>query len=130
VSNLFKINDVTFDIGIVNITRKPTIDRTSLGTTLDGIKHYKTNGTYYDYEITINTRRMNVTDYDRLYEMLTAPVDYYNVTIPYGQTEKTFRAIVKPGNDSIIQNFSTLRKWGSLKIMIEALEPERVVVND
>lgn len=130
MSNLFKIDDITFDVGIVNITRKPTIDRTNLGITLDGVKHYKTNGTYYDYEITINTRHMNVEDYDKLYEILTAPVDSYIVTIPYGQNEKTFRAMVSAGNDSIIQNFSTLRKWGSLKIMIEALYPERVVAND
>ncbi len=128
MSNLFKINDVTFDVGVINITRKPTIDRTKLGVTLDGVKHYKTNGTYYDYEITINTRHMNVTDYDKLYEILTAPVDYYMVTVPYGQSTKTIKAIVSAGNDSIIQNFSTLKKWGSLKIMIEALEPERVGV--
>ena len=130
MSILFKINDVTFDVGVVNITRKPTIDRTQLGITLDGVKHYKTNGTYYDYEITINTRHMNVEDYDKLYEILTAPVAYYMVTVPYGQSTKTIKAIVSAGNDSIIQSFSTLKKWGSLKIMIEALEPERVVAND
>lgn len=130
MSSLFKINNVTFDVGVVNITRKPRIDRTELGTTLDGVKHYKTNGTYYDYEITINTRHMNVAEYDKLYEVLTAPVDSYMVTIPYGQTEKTLKAIVSAGNDNIIQNFSTLRKWGSLKITIEALELERVNAND
>lgn len=130
MSNLFKINDNTFDVGVVKITRKPKIDRTELGTTLDGVKHYKTNGTYYDYEITLNTRHMNVAEYDRLYEILTAPVDSYMVTVPYGQSEKSFKAIISAGNDNILQNFSTLRKWGSLKITIEALEPERVVADD
>ena len=126
MSNLFKINDTTFDVGVVNIVRKPKFDRVNLGTTLDGIKHYKTNGIYYDYEITINTRHMNVADYDALYEILTTPVDYYMVTVPYGQSTKTIKAIVSAGNDTLIQNFSTLKKWGSLKITIEALEPERV----
>ena len=130
MSNLFKINDETFDVGVVNIIRKPSIDRINLGTTLDGVKHYKTKGTYYDYEITISTRHMNVAEYDRLYEILTAPVESYMVTVPYGQVEKPFKAIISVGNDNILQNFSTLRKWGSLKIIIEALEPERVVADD
>lgn len=122
---MFKINNVAYDVGVINIVRKPRIDRINLGTTLDGVKHYKTYRTYYDYEITINTRHMNVAEYDTLYEILTAPVDSYSVTLPYGQTTKTFNAALSVGNDSIIQNFSTLRKWGTLKILVEALEPER-----
>lgn len=126
----FEIDYTKFDVGVVNIIRKAKVDRVNLGTTLDGVKHYKTKGIYYDYEITINTRRMNVEDYDRLYEKITTPVDYYMVTVPYGQETKTFKAVVSVGDDSIVQDFSKLRKWGSLKIIIEALEPEKVANDD
>ena len=129
MGKLFKINNEVFDVGVVEILRKASIERKSLGTTLDGVKHYKTLGTYYDYEITINTKKMNVSEYDRLYGIVTAPVDYYMVTIPFAQSEKTFKASVSTNSDKMLQSFSNFRKWGSLKILIEALEPERVSEN-
>ena len=72
---MITIDGVGYKIGIIKLTRKATISYENHGTTLDGIEHADPLGTYYDYEATINALALNVDEYDRLYEVLTAPVE-------------------------------------------------------
>ena len=125
--SLFEINGTPYSVGTINITRTATINRTENGITLDGRKHNTPKGTYYDYEVTIATRGMDVSEYDSLYEALTAPVEYINLTLPYGQTSINFDAKINVSNDSIKYNSSTIRKWSELKFTCEAMEPQRAV---
>lgn len=41
-------------------------------------------GTYYNYTIDLDTSQTDVEEYDKLYEVLTAPVDYHTLVVPYG----------------------------------------------
>lgn len=125
--SIFAINGTPYDVGVILVVRKASIDVDDLGVTMDGTKHYEAYGTYYDYEITINTRGMNVAEYDTLYEVLTAPVAYQSITVPYGQTDITFNARLKVANDSMVFNHTNKRKWSSLKITAEAISPQRTV---
>lgn len=122
------IDEETFDVGIVKITRKVTQSAESLGTTLDGKKHYDVKGTYYDYDVTFNTRALNVEEYDRLYEIITDPVEAHTVTLPYGQSTITFLARTKAGNDTLIFNYSNMKKWGGFTVTFESLEPQKEVI--
>lgn len=124
---MITIDSNTFDVGIVKITRKSSQAKESLGTTLDLRKHYDVKGTYYDYDVEFNVRAMNVTDYDSLYELLTEPVEYHTVTLPYGQSTITFDANVKVSEDSLSRNYRQLKRWGGFKVTFEALEPQREV---
>ena len=119
--SIFKIDDVSFDVGVIEIIRKPRYDRINLGTTLDGTVHYLTKGVYFDYDIIISTRNMNVAQYDALYEVLTSPTSEHTVTVPYAQTTHTFNAILKVNNDKLLQNYTELKRWGTLTISAEAL---------
>ncbi|MBQ8298667.1 MAG: hypothetical protein IJX99_02185 [Clostridia bacterium] len=121
------IDGQTFDVGITKITRKASQSAESLGTTLDGKKHYDVKGTYYDYDVTFNTRAMNVVAYDRLYELITEPVEHHTVTIPYGQSTITFLARTKVGNDTLKFNYTNAKKWGGFTVTFESLEPQREV---
>lgn len=123
--SLFKLDGVEYD-GVVQVIRKARILKNNLGQTLDGKQHYQALGTYYDYEVTLNTKKMNISAYDSFYESLTAPVNEHTVTLPYGQGDITFAASVSIGSDSIVQNFSSFRRWSSLKVTIESLEPQRL----
>ena len=98
---MITIDGQTFRIGIIKITRKASLNRESHGTTLDGRKHYDALGTYFDYDVTIDTKAINVKEYDRLYEVITQPVEYHIVTMPYGQDEISFKAMIKTSNDSV-----------------------------
>lgn len=108
---MITIDNNTYEVGIIKITRKASMKTESLGTTMDLRKHYDIKGTYYDYEVELATSRMNVADYDSLYEILTAPQESHTVTMPYGQTTLTFEARTSVASDSLIKSFTTLKKW-------------------
>ena len=125
--SIFKIGDRSFNVGAISIIRKPSIERINLGKTMDGKKHNYPSGTYFDYEISINTRGMDLAEYDALFEIITAPVEYQSVTMPYGQGEITFDAIIKSGSDKLLASSNRYKKWGDLRISFEAIEPQRLV---
>lgn len=119
------IDNTTYNVGVVKVTRKASMKQEFLGTTLDLRKHYDVEGTYYDYEVTFNATNLTVTAYDNLYEALTTPQEAHLVTLPYGQSTITFYAKVSVASDSIINSFNNFRKWGSVKVTFEALEPQK-----
>lgn len=122
---MIQIDNNSYDVGVVKITRKASQKIESLGTTMDLRKHYDVKGTYYDYEVELATKHMNVTDYDNLYEAITTPQESHTVTLPYGQTTLTFEARISVASDNLIQSFSTFKKWGSIRITFEALTPQK-----
>jgi hypothetical protein len=122
---MITIDGTNYDIGVISITRKASHKLESLGTTMDLKKHYDIQGTYYDYEVEFYTRKMNVAQYDLLYDALTTPVESHEVTLPYGQSTITFNARTQVANDKLLSYYSTKKKWGSLKVTFEALEPEK-----
>lgn len=124
---MITIDGQKFNVGIVKVTRKASLSRESHGTTLDGRIHYDALGTYFDYDVTIDTKAINTKEYDRLYEVITEPVEYHTVIMPYGQETITFKAMIKTSNDSIVANYRNFRRWNGLKITFEALEPQKVV---
>lgn len=125
--SLVTIDNSTFDVGIIRIERTAQMKQESLGTTMDLRKHYDVQGTYYDYDVEFYTRRMNVNDYDALYELVTTPQESHVVTLPFGQSTITFEAKTSVATDSIISKNSQKTMWGSLKIKFEALTPQREV---
>ena len=124
---MITIDGQSFRVGIIKIPRKSSLNREDHGTTLDGRKHYDALRTYFDYDVTIDTKAINIHEYDRLYEVITQPVEYHMVTMPYGQDEISFKASIKTSNDSVIANYTNFRKWNGLKITFEAIEPQKVV---
>lgn len=123
--SLITIDGESFDVGIIKITRKARLDKKELGTTLDGRLHYQGLGTYYDYTVTFSTRRCNVEEYDRLYEVLTSPVAEHECILPYGQGTINGTYSISASNDSIVSNFTSFRRWSSLQVTFEALDYAR-----
>ncbi len=116
-----------FNVGIVSVKRKPRKDSITLGTTLDGTIHKQGVGTYFDYEIVVATKKMNVNEYDRLYEVLSDPVAEHTVTFPYGQEDITILCDISLSDDSVIKDFNNFRRWSSLTITFNALQPSKVI---
>lgn len=101
------------------------LDGEKAGRLLIGSMERDIIGTYYNYTLQIETNRLNTADYDRLFEVLTAPVDYHMVSFPYGQEMLTFRAYVSNLEDTlkIIQN--GVRYWGGVSVNFIAMDPAR-----
>ena len=82
-------------------------------------------GTYYNYTIQIDTSQTTVSEYDRLYEVLTAPVDYHTLKVPYGQGAMTFKAYVTSAEDTLKTMEGGINIWGGLSVKFIAMKPQR-----
>ena len=122
---MITIDNVTYDVGIIKITRKAQLNQESLGTTLDLRKHYDVRGTYYDYEVEFYTKNMDVASYDSLYEIITTPTESHTVTLPYGQNTLTFEAKLSITTDSVLFKNTQKTKWGGFKVTFESLTPQK-----
>lgn len=122
---MITIDNNTYSVGVIKVTRRATQNIENLGTTLDQRKHYDIKGTYYDYIVELATSKMRVAEYDSLYEVLTTPQESHIVTLPYGQGELTFEARVSVADDVLIKSFNNFKKWGTLKVTFEALTPQK-----
>lgn len=122
---MITIDNNTYNVGIIKVTRKASQKIENLGVTMDLRKHYDIKGTYYDYDVEVATQHMNVADYDSLYEAITTPQETHTVTLPYGQSTITFEARISIASDVLVKSYTTFKKWGTLKITFEALSPQK-----
>ena len=84
-------------------------------------------GTYYDYILAFDTSAgLSRADYDTLYSILTAPVEFHTLVVPYGQSTLSFAAGITGAEDNVIlMDDGTV--WGNLSITFRAKSPQRVV---
>ena len=86
-------------------------------------------GTYYNYKLEVEQDPNYPTDYDALYEVVSAPQDYHVIVVPYGQDLYQFDAYVTDGEDSL--NFidvNGLNYWSGLSLNFVAMKPKRIPI--
>ena len=81
-------------------------------------------GTYYDYSVTIATDALSISDYDAMYEVLTAPVESHTVEFPYGQRTLVFDACIETVYDTLLDT-AVHNHWGDLTVTFVAQRPQR-----
>ena len=81
-------------------------------------------GTRYDYELGIEQDPDYPDDYDRFYEVITAPVESHVVTFPYGQSTLTYECMIEDGNDTYKGTYGGTELWEGLVIRFIAIEPK------
>lgn len=101
------------------------LDGPNAGRMLSGRMTRDIIGTYYNYELQIERDNASLAEYDQLYQVLSAPVDYHTVSFPYGQNTLTFQAYVTKGSDSLLRRSSNKNHWTGLSIQFVAMEPQR-----
>lgn len=101
------------------------LDGENAGRTLSGMMIRDIIGTYYNYSISIDTQQLQVEEYDALYDAVTAPVDYHELTVPYGQGELSFRAYITGAEDVLKTMESGINRWGDLTLSFVAMAPQR-----
>lgn len=82
-------------------------------------------GTFYNYNLSVIRDGSDLEEYDRLYEVLSAPVDYHIVTLPYGQDMMTFHSYVTAGEDRLLRRKDDKSYWEGLSIDFIAMGPAR-----
>lgn len=101
------------------------LDGPNAGRMLGGRMTRDVVGTFYNYQLEISRDGASLEEYDRLFEVLSAPVDSHTVTFPYGQDTLTFEAYVTKGNDSLLRKNKGKSYWGGLSVQFVAMAPQR-----
>lgn len=124
---VIKVDGYEFDVGIISIQRKARVlDGNNTGNTLSGRMIRDIIGTYYDYTVSFGTSKLSAVAYDALYELLTAPIESHSITVPYGQSTKTFNAYITEASDTLKSMSGSVNTWGSLSLDFTAMEPMRM----
>lgn len=125
---VFKVDGVSYNVIVPEGGLKRqgrVLDGESVGRMLSGRMMRDIVGTYYNYAMQIDTRNLDVAQYDALYQVLSAPVDYHTVILPYGQSTLTFQAYVSNLDDELVLMQDGRNLWGNLSFTFVAMQPER-----
>lgn len=125
--SVFTVDGVEYpNVNVISLERTfAVMDGENAGRTMDGAMRRDIIGTYYNYNMELTSDYSDLTEYDKLYEVLSAPVDSHTIVVPYGQGTLTFSAYVANGNDNLIHKRPTFNKWNNLKINFVAMKPQR-----
>lgn len=127
IRQVVTIDGAPFDVGVVYIKRQARIeDGPNAGNSKRGDWIRDVYGTYYDYILAFDTSAgLSRSDYDTLYSILTAPVEFHTLVVPYGQSTLSFAAGITGAEDNVIlMDDGTV--WGNLSITFRAKSPQRV----
>ena len=127
IRQVVTIDGASFDVGVVYIKRQARIeDGPNAGNSKRGDWIRDVYGTYYDYILAFDTSAgLSRADYDTLYSILTAPVEFHTLVVPYGQSTLSFAAGITGAEDNVIlMDDGTV--WGNLSITFKAKRPQRM----
>ena len=98
----FSIDGQEFNVIVAGLARKGRVSESKLSGDVKSGAHFRDIiGTYYDYEMTVGSNALSETEYDALFEILTAPVESHEVVLPYGACTLTFQAYSEETSDSM-----------------------------
>lgn len=101
------------------------VDSDKAGRLINGNMQRDIIGTYYNYSIDFKTDNLTRAEYDKFYEIISAPVDSHTLTVPYGQDTLTFEAYVTSGEDVLNKIDADGNKWSGITIKFIATSPAR-----
>ena len=82
-------------------------------------------GTFYNYSLTFDQDLSAPAEYDAFYEVISAPVDYHMIEVPYAQGTMTFKAYVSNGEDELLMLHKNVNAWDNLSVNFVAMSPQR-----
>lgn len=125
---ILTVDDVEYDVLIPagGVKRSfQVMDGENAGRVMSGRMTRDIKGTFYNYELQIYPKIGNYSDYDSLYEVLSAPVDSHMAVLPYGQGMSTFEMYVTTGQDTLARKNASETYWTGLSVQFIAMEPQR-----
>jgi hypothetical protein len=126
MQGIFKLDGIAYDAEVKNLSRSfDVLDGSKATRVMSGGMIRDIIGTYYNYEIEIDTADMKLSDYDDLYERISAPQDSHLLEIVYAQSYMTFEAYITSGSDSLKDRGNNWAWWTGLKFKFVAMEPQR-----
>lgn len=122
----FKVNGVEYDVHVPEsgITRKFSVtDTDNAGRAINGDMIRDIIGTFYNYTIEIYPKPENPQDYYKLYNLLSAPVEYYELEVPYNAGWLVYNAYITSGEDKL-RTMKNGNKWKGVSINFISMTPQ------
>lgn len=116
-------------IHIVSLKRSfAVLDGLTTGRVQTGEMRRDIIGTYYNYSLKLVSDQSNasISQYDSLYEIISAPAESHVIRVPYGQGWKQYKAYVTSGTDELKLKTEDYSKWDGLEVNFIAMSPERI----
>ncbi|MBI5954379.1 MAG: hypothetical protein HY865_22205 [Chloroflexi bacterium] len=118
------IDGTTFDIHVLSVHRTADFLDKYAERTEDGVLHRELIGVYFNYQLKF-ARTNNVSAYVALWQKLTEPVEFHEVTIPDEDGSFTFTAYFSNVSDELHRDKGATKFWKSLTVNFIAKEPAR-----
>jgi len=124
---VFTVDGVAYPgVNVLSLKRNfAVLDGPNAGRVMDGSAKRDIIGTYYNYSCQVASDYSDLAEYDRLYEVISAPVDSHEIVVPYGQGTLAFTAYVANGDDDLIHKRDDFNKWNNLSFNFVAMKPQR-----
>lgn len=125
---VFKIDGIEYDVKVMidGIERNfNALDSDKTARLLNASMFRDVIGTFYNYTLKIEPNRMKPQEYDEMYEVISSPVDFHEIEVPYAQTTLIFQAYVTSGKDTLKSMKGGVNQWGGLSINFIAKDPQR-----
>lgn len=125
--SVFSVDGVGYPgVDVISLERTfAVMDGENAGRTMDGAMRRDIIGTYYNYNMELTSDYSDLSEYDKLYEVLSAPVDSHTIIVPYAQGTLEFTAYVANGTDNLLHKRPTFNKWNNLTVNFVAMKPQR-----
>lgn len=124
----FKVDGVQYNVFVPSggIKRSgQVLDGNNAGRTKTGVMIRDIIGTFYNYTIEIETLGTESGEYDRLYEVLTSPMNQHTIEVPYAQSTLVFNAYVTSAEDKLDMIVDGTNRWAGLSVNFIAMKPQR-----
>lgn len=125
--SVFSVDGVEYPgVNVISLERTfAVMDGENAGRTMDGAMRRDIIGTYYNYNMELTSDYSDLSEYDKLYEALSAPVDSHAIVVPYAQETLEFQAYVANGTDNLLHKRPAFNKWNNLTVNFVSMKPQR-----
>lgn len=125
--SVFSVDGVEYPgVNVISLERTfAVMDGENAGRTMDGAMRRDIIGTYYNYNMELTSDYSDLSEYDKLYEALSAPVDSHAIVVPYAQETLEFQAYIANGTDNLLHKRPAFNKWNNLTVNFVAMKPQR-----
>ncbi|WP_101698496.1 hypothetical protein [Clostridium minihomine] len=120
------IDGVKFDIPIVSLKRTADFLDKYAKRTEDGNLQRKLIGVYFNYQLKLaRSTKVSKTEYQKLWDKLTEPVEFHTVVVPGESGNYTFTAYFANVGDELLSQHDSASYWKGLTVNFTAKSPAR-----
>lgn len=122
---MLTIDGEQFAVGVVSLKRKGEFLDKYAQRTESGTLERELIGVYFNYQLKLEPSA-NPAEYDRLWEKLSEPVEFHQVSLPYGRGQThTFTAYFSNLADELLLQKASRSYWNNLTVNFIAKSPAR-----